>query len=332
MAATLRDVASAAGVSVKTASNVINDRPHVKPATRAKVEAAVRELGYRPNLTARGLKYGRSGFLALAIPQIDMPYFAELAMYFTDAASEAGYVLLLDVTRADVEMERALLQGVAPLKVDGLIFSPLRVTAEEISQRSDSTPLVLLGERAVPVGHDHVALDSVAAARAMTEHLLSIHKRRIAVIGYESAEGTASVRLRGFHAALDAAGLPHVPEYEVGVGQYERYEGKAAMERLLALPTRPDAVFCFNDLMAIGALQSCREAGVRVPDEIAIAGFDNIAETKYCSPALTTVAPDLDVLARESIRLLVGRITGSRTDAESVEVPWEIHVRASTVG
>lgn len=330
MAATLRDVAALAGVSPKTASNVVNNRPHVKPGTRAKVEAAVKQLGYRPNLTARGLKYGRSGFLNLAIPQIDMPYFAELAMHLTEAASDAGYILLLDVTRADAEAELELMAGVAPHKVDGLIFSPLALTADQIADRSEQTPMVLLGERAIPPGSDHVAVDSVSAARAMTDHLLSLGRRRIAVIGYESAQGTASVRLRGYHHALEAAGLPRREEYEVGVRQYERLEGYIAMRRLLALPEPPDAVFCFNDLMAIGALRACREAGVKVPEDVAIAGFDNIAEAQFCTPTLTTVAPDLGVLTAETLRLLVGRITGTRDEAEQVQVPWQIIVREST--
>ncbi|MGA4506744.1 LacI family DNA-binding transcriptional regulator [Propionibacteriaceae bacterium G1746] len=331
MAATLRDVALLAGVSAKTASNVINDRPHVKPSTREKVEAAIAALAYRPNLTARQLKYGRSGFLTLAIPQIDWPYFAELAARLTEAATEAGYVLLLEVTRADQVAERALMNGV-PGKPDGLIFSPLSLSAAEIADRSDATPMVLLGERAVPTMHDHVSVDSVAAGRAITEHLMAIGRTRIAAIGRLSTSGTASVRMAGYHEALDAAGRPRRPEYEQGVGDYLREEGKTAMQRLLALPEPPDAVFAFNDLMAIGALQACREAGVRVPEDVAVAGFDNIAETAYTAPTLTTVEPDLGVLTREVLRLMLGRIEGTRTEAETVHVPWRIVVRQSTGG
>lgn len=332
MAATLKDVAALAGVSIKTASNVVNDRPHVKAATRSRVEVAIRQLGYRPNLMARQLKHGRSGFLTLAIPQVDWPYFAELAERFTHAAAEAGYILLLEATRAEVEAERALLSGATPHQVAGLIFSPLSLTADEIAHRADSTPLVLLGERSVPPGIDHVALDSVAAARAMTEHLLGLGRRRIAVIGYRSERGTSSVRMEGYREAMAAAGVAVRPEYEIGVSDYERHEGLLAMRQLLALDDPPDAVFCFNDLMAIGALRACREAGVRVPHDVAVAGFDDIAESEFCSPALTTVAPDLEHLTRETLRLLTGRIEGRRGDAEKVEVPWRIIARESTLG
>ena len=332
MAVTLKDVATLAGVSAKTASNVLNDRPHVKASTRARVESAMAQLNYRPNLSARNLKHGRSGFLALAIPQIAWPYFAELSARFTEAATKAGFVVLLEPTGADEDAERVLLSGVGPHKVDGLVFSPLALTADEIAARVDQTPLVLLGERAVPAGHDHVSVDSVAASEAMTDHLIGLGRTRIAAIGYRSHNGTASVRVAGYRAAVARAGLELRREWQVGVSDYTRDQGKLAMQQLLALPEPPDAVFCFNDLMAIGALQACREAGVSVPGDVAIAGFDNIEESRFTAPPLTTVAPDLGALTRETLRLLVGRIQGTRSGAETVHVPWQIVARESTTG
>ncbi len=333
MAVRLRDVAERAGVSIRTASNVVNDYEHVRPETRAKVQAAIDELGYRPNLSAKQLKYGRSGFLALAIPQIDSPYFAELAQKFTAAAAERGWIAIMDVTGGTAEQERIVLSGMQSHMVDGLLFSPLAVKAEDFAHRRDTTPLVLLGERAVPDGYDHVAVDSVAASRTMVDHLLGLGRRRIAAIGYEAFDGTASVRVQGYRDALAAAGVPFDPALTVGVAAYAREEGRRAMQQLLALPQPPDAVFCFNDLMAIGALQACRLAGVRVPEDVAVAGFDNISEAEFTDPPLTTIAPDLDALARESMRLLLGRIDGTRSGetAEDVEIPWRLVVRGSTV-
>ena len=321
-------------MSVRTASNVVNDFPHVRPATRAKVQTAIDELGYRPNLSARQLKYGRGGFLAVAIPQIDSPYFAELAQMFTAAAAELGWITLMDVTGGRAEQERIVLSGMRSHMVDGVLFSPLAVKAADFAHRSDGTPLVLLGERAVPDGHDHVAVDSVAASRAVTEHLLGLGRRRIAAVGYETFDGTASVRMRGYREALDAAGIPADPSLAVGVSAYAREEGRRAMEHLLTLPEPPDAVFCFNDLMAVGALQACRTAGVAVPDRIAVAGFDDIGEAAFAEPPLTTVAPDLRALTREALRLLIGRIDGSRPPgtSEDVAIPWTLVVRDSTAG
>lgn len=332
MAIRLIDVAERAGVSVRTASNVVNDYPHVKASTRAKVQAAINDLGYRPNIAARQLKYGRSGFIALAIPQIDSPYFAELAQRFTEIARDLGWIALMDVTNGSRAEEQVVLDGMKGHAVDGVIFSPLSLRAADFDGRDAQTPMVLLGERAVPDGYDHVAVDSVSASRAMVEHLLSLGRRRIAVIGHEAKDGTASVRLQGYLAALQAACIEHDPDLVVGVPAYLRAEGRAAMQQLLALPERPDAVFCFNDLMAVGALAACREAGVRIPEDIAVAGFDAIAEGAFTEPPLTTVQPDVDLLVREALRLVRARIEGNADPAERVQVPWKLVVRASTTG
>ncbi|XGX78772.1 HTH-type transcriptional repressor CytR [Terrabacter sp. BE26] len=332
MAARLRDVAERAGVSVKTASNVLNHHPHVKASTRERVEAAMAELHYRPNLSARSLKHGRAGFLALAVPAMDSPYFAELAARITEEAAALGFIVLLDVTGGDPDAERVVLEGMRSHVIDGVIFSPLALPADEIVQRADNLPMVLLGERPVPTGLDHIAVDSVAASRAATDHLVAQGRRRIAAIGRETVRGTASARLHGYRQALKAAGLPYDESLVIGVPHFERADGRTAMQQLLALPERPDAVFCFNDLMAIGALRACVEAGVRVPEEVAIVGFDDIAETRYSNPTVTTISPDLTGLARAALELLSRRIGGDDAPAEDVEVGWTLEARETTLG
>jgi len=330
--ARLRDVAERAGVSVKTASNVLNHHPHVKASTRARVEAAMAELHYRPNLSARSLKHGRAGFLALAVPAMDSPYFAELAARITEEAATLGYIVLLDVTGGDADAERVVLEGMRSHVIDGVIYSPLALSAQEIGARGDRLPMVLLGERPVPTGLDHVAVDSVAAARAATEHLVAQGRTRIAAIGREHVRGTASERLRGYRQALRAAGLPYESTLVVDVPHFERADGYAAMQHLLGLDEPPDAVFCFNDLMAIGALRACVDAAVKVPDEVAIVGFDDIAETRYSNPTLTTISPDLTGLARQALELLVSRIAGDASPAREVKVDWHLEARETTLG
>lgn len=328
----LKDVAKHAGVSVKTVSNVVNNYTHVSPAMRERVQASITALGYRPNLAARQLKHGRGGFITLAVPELDSPYFAHLAALLSAEATRRGYLFLLDVTGADPEQERLVLSGMRAHMVDGVIFSPLASTAADIEARTDDIPLVLLGERATPTQFDHVAVDSVSASRAVGEHLLGCGRSRPAAIGRETAEGTASVRLQGFRSALDDAGV-ELPDHRIiPVQGYSRAEGHAAMHRLLKLPAarRPDAVFAFNDLMAIGALRACHEAGVRVPQDIAIAGFDDIPEAAYQTPSLTTVSPDMEVMTGSVLDLLVSRIEGSAAPPAEVEVPWTLTVREST--
>lgn len=332
MAARLRDVAERAGVSVKTASNVLNHHPHVKASTRERVEAAMAELHYRPNLSARSLKHGRAGFLALAVPAMDSPYFAELAARITEEAATLGFIVLLDVTGGDADAERVVLEGMRSHVIDGVIFSPLALSADEISRRADSLPMVLLGERPVPTGFDHIAVDSVAASCAATEHLVAQGRRRIAAIGRETMKGTASERLRGYKQALRAAGITYDKHLVVDVPHFERADGHAAMTHLLELPEPPDAVFCFNDLMAIGALRACVEAGVQVPDDVALVGFDDIAETRYSNPTVTTISPDLTGLARAALERLKQRIDGYAGAAEEIPVAWTLEARETTLG
>ncbi len=332
MAARLRDVAERAGVSVKTASNVLNNHPHVKASTRERVEAAMAELHYRPNLSARSLKHGRAGFLALAVPAMDSPYFAELAARITEEAAALGFIVLLDVTRGDPDAERLVLEGMRSHVIDGVILSPLALSADEIGQRADNLPMVLLGERPVPSGFDHVAVNSVAASRAATEHLVAQGRRRIAAVGREATRGTASERLTGYRQALEAARLPYDTDLVISVTSFDRADGHAAMLELLALPEPPDGVFCFNDLMAIGALRACVEAGVDVPEEIAIIGFDDIAETRYANPTVSTIAPDLTGLARSTLALLSRRIDGDHGPAVAVDVAWTLEPRETTLG
>jgi DNA-binding LacI/PurR family transcriptional regulator len=329
----LKDVARHAGVSVKTVSNVVNDHPHVSDTMRERVRSSLTELGYRPNLAARQLKHGRGGFITLAVPELGSPYFAELAARLSAKATGRGYLFLLDITDADPAQERLVLSGMRAHMVDGVIFSPLAASAAEIAARTDDIPLVLLGERPTPTQFDHVAVDSVAASRAMGEHFVEQGRTRLAAIGRrEAREGTASVRLKGYADAIADAGVELPPERVVTVEAFGREEGYRGMQQLLALPPdrRPDAVFAFNDLMAIGALRACHEAGVRVPQDVAVGGFDDIREGRFHTPTLTTITPDLDALTTAVLDLLIARILGSTAPPAHPAVPWSLTVRESS--
>lgn len=336
MTARLVDVAEAAGVSVKTVSNVVHESPHVRPDTRARVEQAIKELGYQPNRAARQLKAGRTGFIALALPEIETPYFAELASRISERAKKEGLIALMELTGADPVMENRVLTRFGRGVVDGIVFSPLSLTSEEISDHPTNVPMVLLGERATPPDHDHVAVRSVDAARRMTEHLIEVGHQRIAAIGHVPDQGTASTRLTGYRQALETAAIPLDDDLVVGVPTYSRSAGFDAMNHLLGLTEKPDAVFCFNDTMAIGAVRACHEAGVRVPQDIAIAGFDNTEEGVYSTPTLTTIAPDLNALADKTLTILTQRIGQSSSDTHKpgtdVPVPWHLVIRESTGG
>lgn len=336
----LRHVAALAGVSIKTVSNVINGRPHVTPETKSRVEEAVRQLGYRPNLNARALRSGRSGVIALALPTLDAPYFAEIAHSVVRAAASRHWTVFIDETDGDPTRELDVIRGLGPHLIDGLIFSPLSLGPAEITSQRDARPLVMLGERCLDGTTDHVVVDNVAAAQIATQHLIDIGRRRIAAIGDQPRvpTDTARLRLAGYRAALAEAGLPAESKLVTQPVAYTREEGARLMDELLDLDHPPDAVFCFNDLLAIGAMYAIRGRGLRVPDDIAVVGFDDIAEGRFSNPSLTTIAPDKDALGEKAVSLLERRLSsgtnsgGDQPAAEEVILGAELVVRESTGG
>ena len=332
--ASLKHVAALAGVSVKTVSNVVNGYVHVTPSTRARVQLAIDQLHYRPNLAARQLRQGRSDVIALALPELDLPYFAELARSVIKSAEGKGWTVLIDQTDGLAEREQLVLDGIGGRLIDGLIFSPIALGAAELERRTDTTPLVLLGERVFDGPADHVAIDNVAAARAATTHLVGLGRRRIAAIGAQPrpTSQTAHLRLRGYQEALTEAGLPVRPEYVVEVDQYHRGDGAAAMRGLLELPEPPDAVFCFNDLMALGAMREAYERGIRAPEDLAIVGWDDIEEGRYSIPTLTTISPDKQRIASLAVDFLAARLGDRSEPPHEVTAPFTLAVRESTVG
>jgi DNA-binding LacI/PurR family transcriptional regulator len=339
MAATLKDVALLAGVSVKTVSNVVNGYAFVKAENRRRVEEALATTGYRPNLGARNLRRGRTGFIALLVPELSVPYFGELAGLVITAAQREDWNVLIEQTQGIADRERSALAALGPHLIDGAIVSPEALDSQDLTALSTGVPLVLLGEHAIDVPIDHVAIDNVLAARTAVHHLIEIGRRRIAAIGQHPRRGTAAARMAGYRSALLAAGLPQPSEYVVPALNYHRRNGAQAMAHLLDLPTPPDAVFCFNDLLAIGALRAAAERGVRVPEDVAIVGFDNTEESAYSLPSLTTIAPDKAAIAQAAVDLIRSRgASGSGAGSGSTEpfvlqdiqTPFRLRIREST--
>ncbi|GGU23674.1 LacI family DNA-binding transcriptional regulator [Lentzea flava] len=326
--ATLKDVARLAGVSVKTVSNVVNGYSFVKPDNRRRVEEALEATGYRPNLGARNLRRGRTGFIALVLPELSIPYFAELAGLVIAAAQEHEWNVLIEQTFGTLTGERQALASLGPHLVDAAILSPEALHVEDFQL---SVPAVMLGEHAVDVPISRVGIDNVAAATTAVRHLVSLGRKRIAAIGAHPHRGTAALRLEGYRAALAEAGLPFDSELVVPALNYHRADGAAAMKALLDLRNPPDAVFCFNDLLAVGAMRTAAERFVRVPHDLAVVGFDNNDESAYSSPSLTTIAPDKAAIARAAVDLLHQRAGAPDVALDDVQTPFSLLVRESTV-
>ncbi len=334
MAATLKDVAIRAGVSIKTVSNVVNELPTVTPAIRLRVQQTIDELGYRPNLLARNLRKGRSGVIALAVPEISSGYFGELAAELVKAAGARRHTILIDQTDGSRDRERFLLAGAQSHMIDGLVLSPAGLEVDDLAEcLSGPTPFVLLGEHLYHPQVDHVEIDNIAAARAATEHLLALGRRRIMALGMDAAPAMSGGRLRylGYVEALngaDLAGSAHAR----AVRALNRRGGAEAAARFLRTRQRPDALVCYNDAVALGAMRTLLKAGVRIPDDIAVIGIDDIEDGRFSTPSLTSIAPDKTALATKALDLLLGRIAGRTTPAQDVHIGFQLIVRESTTG
>jgi DNA-binding LacI/PurR family transcriptional regulator len=338
MRATVKDVAALAGVSPKTVSNVINGVVFVRPDTRHRVESALAELDYVPNLSARGLRTGRSGSIALAFPDLSTPYSAEMTHWFVEQAHERGWSIQLEQTGSRPEREGELLSRGKEHLVDGLVLNPITLDASALSTAGTGAdavslpPVVVIGEVEQTLV-DQVRVDSVAAARDMTAHLIAVGHRRIATLGDSAGEfdtATARARTRGFEQAMAAAGLPVDHALQYSCPEWTSADAFAVVRAAVDRGDRPDAIFCFTDSLAIGAVSALTSAGLRVPDDVAVAGFDDIVDGRFSVPPLTTVTFDKRLFVDRTLELLAARIADRQGAAELVLIPHEIVVRASS--
>ncbi|CAH0235095.1 Catabolite control protein A [Arthrobacter sp. Bi83] len=334
MAITMRDVAQVASVSIKTVSNVINDHPNIKPETRRRVLLAIENLGYQPNLSARGLRSGRTGVISLIIPDLKNAYFAELADAVMTAASKRGQAVIIEQSGGERDRELEILHGPRMRMVDGVLYSVLGLGQEDVGLIDIPTPIVLLGERIFNGPADHVTMQNVEASEAATGHLLELGRSRPLAFGAHRNEviGSAGLRLEGYRRALKRAGLPYREELVVDVQTWHRSDGAHAMRQVLASGVTFDGVVAFNDSIALGAMSVLQYAGLKVPDDVAIIGFDDIDETRYSLPTLSTVDPGRPQIAETAVRMLLERINGEAADIapREFEASFRIVPRGST--
>lgn len=321
MAVTMNDVARAAGVSLKTVSNVLNDYEYIRESTRQRVQDAIAELGYEANLTARSLRSGKTKMIGLVLSDLSSPYYAELASRLMSVAAESGYRVLVEQSNADPAVELAALRGPFRQLTDGLLFTPLSMDVEEVESHRGAKPLVLLGEHILDPRLDVVTMQNEVAAAAVTSHLLESGRRRVAVVGagIDDTTGSPGLRMNGYRAALADAGVPFDTDLVVS-GDWRRDGGADAVAALLERGTQFDAVFGLNDVLALGAMHELLVRGVKVPGDVAVVGFDDIDEASFSSPSLTTVSPGMDEIVRRSLALLLDRIEGREKTAGGVHV------------
>lgn len=333
MAVTMRDVADRAGVSVKTVSNVLNGYRYLRPETRERVETAIAELGYRINMSASHLRKGRTGMIGLAVPELAHPYFAEFADVIVEEAERVGFRVLIERTGATREGALTSLDSPQRRVTDGLLFFPLGLEPDEGDLLGVDYPLVLLGERIFGAPVDHVTMANVEASRAATLHLAEQGCRRIVALGARLDEGMGSptLRLQGYKEGLVAAGLAFDPALVVEEDPWMRQNGADGIARLLESGVDFDGVFAMNDSLAFGALHELYTRKIAVPLEVAVVGFDDVEDARFHEPALSSIAPGRDQIAREAVRMLVERIGGETQPPRLLVADFELHVRGSSM-
>lgn len=331
---TMRDVARVAGVSQRTVSNVVSNYRHVTPETRAKVRAAIAELGYRPNVAAQRLREGRTGIIALAVPSLTWPYFSDIAHLIQVAAQRAGATLMVVETEGNAAFERKVLQGFRTNLIDGLILSPIELSAAELDAMDLGIPVVLLGERIKEVGMLHLSMDNVQGAREMAAHVHDMGARSFVLLGSTHTMMTSSagaLRLRGFTEELASRGVPPTAWREISVSPWTQEGGYEVMLAELATGPRPDAVIGMNDLLAFGTLRACAELGISVPGDMLVSGWDDISLGRYSVPTITTVSPDKAAIAQRAVDGLLGQVEAGAQHATDVTVAHSLVIRESTM-
>lgn len=334
--ATIYDVARVAGVSHQTVSRLLRGYEGVRPATREKVEKALAALDYRRNIAAQNLRLGRTGMISLVIPSLNQQYFAELAQAVIVAGREVGVTVLVETTGGDRAQELSLLAGTREHLVDGVLFAPSTITPQDLDDRIDYFPLVLLGDRVRHSNYDHVVAANLEGAQAATKHLLSLGRTRIAAIGVEppGSEGAAELRANGYKRALANANVPFDPALALDGRGWLRNDGVHAIKTALASGLRFDSVFGFNDALALGALRGLYDAGISVPEDVLVIGFDDTQDGRFSTPSLSTIAPKLDTIARTSIDMLMSAIHsgGRRVEHRELQAGFHLVARESTLG
>ena len=328
MRATVKDVARLAQVSPKTVSNVVNGTTPVSDTMRARVEAAMLELDYVPNLSARALRNGRSGLIALALPDLSTPYSAELAHHFVVSAGQRALGIQIEETAVSGEREQQLISKARAHLIDGLVLNPVLLASVTVQGGVQLPPTVFIGEVHQNLG-DHVWVDNIEATRKLTQHLIELGHRRIAIMGSMRSE-TSRLRLKGYRAALRAARITRDPRLEIANPDWFPAGAAQAMTGYLVDQPLPEAIVCMTDSIAIGVISALWTLGHRVPEDVSVVGYDNIADGAFAVPPLTTIDFNKPAYATTVLDLLEARIADPGRPIERVTMPHRLLIRRSS--
>lgn len=338
--ATIADIARLAGVAPMTVSRVINGSGYVRDEVRARVQSAIVELDYSPNWLARSLKKKATKVIGIVLPDIGNPYAAEVAHGIQDVVAGAGYTSFLSTVDASGENEDSVLQALYDHRVDGIIVAIRRSGGGNDALKrfaARNIPVVVIGRAFEHPKADRVAADDHSGGATAVRHLLELGHKRIGFIGAALKAESPLPRFEGYLQGLRDAGIPldadlMIPPLAGPKSPFTtQNDGYAGMKRLLEVPNRPTAVFARNDYTAMGALRAARKAGISVPRDISLVGFDNVPLAAFTTPPLTTIKQPIDEQGREAARLLLRRIEATGP-AERIEriFSCDLIIREST--
>lgn len=331
---TLEQVAKHAGVSRATASLVVRGSPNISKETREKVLQAMKELGYVYDRVAANLRSQRSSTVGLIITELDNPFFSELLVGVHEALDQEGYTVILGTTFDRPEKQDALLSTMLEHRVGGVIMSPVPGCSTEMLERLRQwdIPVVLFAREELPPGvFDYIGIDNIAGGRMAVEHLLERGHRRIAFIGGSPQSSVWKARQTGYGEALRAAGI-EVDDTLLVPSATTRQGGRMAAKRVLQHPNTPTALFCYNDVVAFGAMLGLKEEGIVPGRDIAVVGFDNIQESALFQPPLTTVAAFPEKIGALAAKRLHERMKGDASAPKRTILPPELIIRQSSGG
>jgi len=320
---TIYSVAQLAGVSIATVSRVLQGTRATSPQTRANVLRAVEELNYVPLQAARSLAVHRHEAHGIIVPDLIGPYYSELLMGYESAAAELGQSVVIVVANAREEATRAVRLS---SRVDGIVVANSTISDDAARSLAQRTPVVLLARPTV-AGCDAVSAENFQSAQALTEHLLAHGRRRLSFVGDPEGSPDVQERYLGFIEALSTSDTSAVGAI-VKVGFRER-SGADVAAQVLSHPTMSDALVCANDELALSTMKALQHSGVRIPEDIAIVGWDDVMTARYVSPSLTTVRQPLYELGRAAATRLHERIAGAPTAPEPLILPTELVLRTS---
>lgn len=329
-AATMKDVAMKAKVSTATVSRALMNPDKVSQSTRNRVEQAAVEVGYLPQATGRNVKRNESRTILVIVPDICDPFFSELIRGIEVTAASHGYLVLIGDCAHQNQQEKTFVNLIITKQIDGMLLLGSRLPFDaSIEEQRNLPPMVMANEFAPELELPTVHIDNLTAAFNAVNYLHELGHQRIGCIAGPEEMPLCHYRLQGYVQALRRCGVTVDPHY-IARGDFTFEAGGNALRQLFELPQPPTAVFCHSDVMALGALSWAKRQGIKVPDDLSIIGFDNIALAEFCDPPLTTVAQPRFEIGREAMLLLLDQIHGQNVNSGSRSMDCELILRGTT--